>query len=149
MPKTPAKTPAESHLSREDIELLSRLEGGQSTLVSQINTMQVVNETQRQEHVRLIEAMRNDTAKQIETMREDHNQQMKVLSTTVTEMHLWKVTTVTPEKIEKWDSAADTVTRFQERYKGVAWLVGAVITILSIAGAWIVTNVLTPIYGGK
>jgi Fe2+ transport system protein B len=139
----------QSHLSREDIELLSRLEGGQNALVAQINNMQVVNENQRQEHTKQIEAMRQDTLKQMESQRHEHNEQMKVLSTTVTEMHLWRATTVTSEKIERWDRTAETVKNFQERYKGVVWMVGILITIFSIAGAWVVTNILGPIFSAK
>lgn len=140
MPKSLSHSiPEESHLSRKDIELLAKVAGGQEALIAQVNSLQL-SQSNQVDALRLL----------IEEQRQDHNDQMKTLNTKVESLELWRVTTITPERIIRWDLTADRVESFLERYKGVAWLWGVVLFVLSIAGGWIVTNIITPLFqGGK
>lgn len=137
MPKSPAHLPEESHLSRADIELLAGLKGNQEALLLQVNTIQLS-----------IQGEAEARRKQQEDQRSDHNEQMKVLKTQIETIELWRATTITPERIKRWDDTATIVYNFGQRWKGIAWLWGIIIALLSIAGGWLLTNVLIPIFGG-
>lgn len=129
--------PAQSHLSREDIELLAAIKGGQEALIKQVNTMQsslmAESESRRQ---------------QMDEQRNAHNEQLKVLKTQMEALELWRITTITTARVEKWDAAADDMSNLKQQWKGVATAWGVIVTALSIGGGWLIANVIAPLLNG-
>lgn len=148
-----ASSTKESHLSRGDIELLAKIGGGMEALIAQVNTLQLSAEAGR-------EAQRA----QSEMQRTEHNEQMKVLTVKIESLELWKVTTITPERVMNWDLAADRVgdylndkaiarqEKVNTRVEGWAYLLGlGSVALTFIVGLvyWLLDNVILPFFGRK
>src|SRR5680860_618931 len=154
MPRPASSTlPNESHLSREDIELLAKIAGGQEALIAQINTLHLSQNTQA-------EAQRQ----QADSQRKDHNEQMKTLKTQIESLELWRVTTITPTRVLNWDVAAERVgdylndkaverqEKINQRVEKWAYLLGIASVILGLVSFifyWLLDNVILPLITRK